>query len=90
MSMGVLFFLILFPTLSFATSTPVSISHADDCSFNFADFHSTLDHNSPKYKFISVEKKDDIKKYLSQTAQLKSDVKPVESTNFRAAMRSAS
>lgn len=48
---------------------------AEECSFNFKEFHSLLDQKSKKYKAIKPETKDDISKTITQEARLKTGEK---------------
>ena len=63
--------IILFITLI----TSFSIMAAEDCSFNFKDFHSILDQKSKKYKKMKPETKDEISKTVTQETRLKSGEK---------------
>ncbi len=48
---------------------------ADECAFNFKDFHSLLEQKSKKYKGLKPETKDEISKTVTQETRLKSGEK---------------
>lgn len=55
--------------------TAFSALAADECSFNFKDFHSLLDQKSKKYKNLKPETKDEISKTVTQEARLRTGEK---------------
>lgn len=57
--------------LTLFTLTTFTAMAADECAFNFKDFHSLLDQKSKKYKGLKPETKDEVSKTITQEARLR-------------------